>query len=73
MIQDIYPSRLKNEYYNYNIREMDYLLVFDSDGKILVGEKDSGALFLRGKDISANDVVYLFDHSLLMWSKIHRV
>ena len=60
MIQDIYPSRLKNEYYNYKIRKKDHLLVFDSDGKILVGEKDSGALFLRGKDISANDVVYLF-------------
>ena len=60
MIQDIYPSRLKNEYYNYDIREMDCLLVFDSDGKILVGEAEGEAVFFRGKDIDANDAIYLF-------------
>ena len=60
MIQDIYPSRLKNEFYNYNIREEDHLLVFDSDGKILIGEKDSEAIFPKEKDISAKDAVYLF-------------
>ena len=60
MIQDIYPSRLKIEYSNYDIREMDCLLFFDSDGKILVGEAEGEAVFLRGKDIDANDTVYLF-------------
>ena len=59
MIQDIYPSKLKNEYFNYDIKENDYLLVFDKDGKILVGEDEGKAVFLKGKDIS-DDAVYLF-------------
>ncbi len=60
MIQDIYPSRLKNEYHNYRIEETDRLLVFDSDGKILLGEKDGKAVFMSGKGIGANEAVYLF-------------
>lgn len=60
MIQDIYPSKLKNEYYNYDIRETDHLLVFDDDGKILVGEAGEQAVFLKGHDIGVNDAVYLF-------------
>lgn len=59
MIQDIYPSKLRNEYFNYDIKENDYLLVFDKDGKILVGEDEGKAVFLKGKDIS-DDAVYLF-------------
>ena len=60
MIQDIYPSRLKNEYHNYNIRETDRLLVFDDDGKILLGEKEGEAVFLSGRDICADEAIYLF-------------
>ena len=60
MIQDIYPSRLKNEYHNYDIRETDRLLVFDDDGKILLGEKEGVAVFLSGRDICADEAVYLF-------------
>lgn len=59
MIQNIYPSKLRNEYFNYDIEENDYLLVFDKDGKILVGEDEGKAVFLKGKDIS-DDAVYLF-------------
>ena len=33
MIQDIYPSRLQNEYKDYVIRDEDILLKFDKDGK----------------------------------------
>ena len=60
MVQDIYPSKLKNEYYNYEIRDNDLLLVFNSEGKILVSEKEGRAVFLTGKDCGAKDVVYLF-------------
>ena len=60
MIQDIYPSRLKNEFFPYEIRDTDRLLVFDTDGKILVGEKEGEAVFLTGKDRGECDVVYLF-------------
>ncbi len=61
MIQDIYPSRLKNEYHNYRIGEKDRLLVFDREGKTLVGEKDGRAVFPGGKGVDANDAVYLFE------------
>lgn len=60
MIQDIYPSRLKNEYYNYAVREADQVLCFDSEGRILVGEADGKAVFLSGKDIDSSDAIYLF-------------
>ena len=60
MVQDIYPSKLKNAYYNYEIRDNDLLLVFNSEGKILVSEKEGRAVFLTGKDCGAKDVVYLF-------------
>jgi NAD+ diphosphatase len=60
MVQDIYPSKLKNEYYNYEIRDNDLLLVFNSEGKILVSEKEGRAVFLTGRDCGAKDVVYLF-------------
>ena len=60
MIQDIYPSRLRNEYNNYAIREEDRLLAFDSDGKILAKDTGGEALFLSGKDCGENDTVYLF-------------
>jgi NAD+ diphosphatase len=60
MVQDIYPSKLKNEYFNYKIRENDLLLAFDSEGKILVTEKEGKAVFLTGKDCEVKDAVYLF-------------
>ena len=60
MIQDIYPSRLKNEYHAYDIRETDFLLVFDDSGKILVKEDGGKVVFLTGKDIGDENAVYLF-------------
>ena len=60
MIQDIYPSKLRNEYFNYDMGETDHLLVFDRDGKILLGEAEGEAVFLRGKDATVKDAVYLF-------------
>ena len=60
MIQDIYPSKLKNEFRNFDIRETDYLLAFDNDGKIFIGDVDGKAVFLTGKDIGTNTSVYLF-------------
>ncbi len=40
MIQDIYPSRLKNEYVKCEIKDNDTLLIFDRDGRLSVSEKD---------------------------------
>ena len=48
MIQDIFPSRLKNEYRNYEMRDEDFLLFFNKDGKILLGRKEGKAIFPTG-------------------------
>ena len=60
MIQDIYPSRLNNAYCNCEIIDNDVLLVFDKDGKILIGEKDGDICFLLGKEAYNRDSIYLF-------------
>ncbi len=40
MIQDIYPSRLKNEYIPYEMRNEDSIFIFDEEGKILVKDNE---------------------------------
>ena len=45
MIQDIYPSILKNEFVNCEIKDEDYLLIFNKDGKIAVAEKEGSMCF----------------------------
>jgi len=60
MIQDIYPSRLRNEYYDLDIRGSDRLMVFDGEGRILVGEKEGRAVFPKEEDIGSDEAVYLF-------------
>lgn len=60
MIQDIFPSRLKNEYHDYKLSEDDYLLVFDAEGRILLREQGSNALFPLGKEIEVTGSIYLF-------------
>ena len=39
MIQDIAPSIMHNEFKNYELRDKDYLISFDSKGKILLGKE----------------------------------
>ena len=60
MIQDIYPSRLYNEFRKCEIEENDYLLIFDKDGKVLVKEDDGRLLFSTKKQIGDVENTYLF-------------
>ena len=60
MIQDIYPSRLQNEYKNYAIRDEDNLLAFDKDGEILIRDVQGNIEFLKGSDVKDKKAIYLF-------------
>ena len=46
MIQDIYPSRLDNSYKNLRPEGNDYILVFNEEGKVYVGDTDGIMSFL---------------------------
>ena len=60
MIQDIFPSKLDNAFLPAEIEDDDFLLIFDSDGRILV-HVDSGALsFIKGSEVKDSRLVYLF-------------
>ena len=60
MIQDIFPSKLNNEYKNQEVKDEDYVLVFDEKGRLYVGE-DSGKMLLTTKnDVKTDKVIYLF-------------
>ena len=60
MIQDIEPSRLDNAFRLGIPEEKDFVLLFDGDGRILVSIQDGGIRFTTGKDVPADDTVYLF-------------
>jgi len=60
MIQDIYPSKLHNEYHNNTITEDDYLLIFNDKGETLIGGGSSKSIFPQGKDVDKGDSIYLF-------------
>lgn len=60
MIQDIYPSRLYNEFRMCEIEENDYLLAFNKDGKVLVKEDDGRLLFSTKKQVGDVENTYLF-------------
>ncbi len=60
MIQDIYPSRLRNEYHPFGIREEDSLLIFDGEGRALLGRQGERILFPRGREAGEAETVYLF-------------
>ena len=60
MIQDIYPSKLNNEFLKYEITDEDNLLFFDHDGKILVREEEGTIIFTTGLERQDNQIVYLF-------------
>lgn len=61
MIQDIYPSKLKNEYTPCEITDNDYLLYFNQEGKILLGKEGRRVVLPSGtgRDI-IDDIRYLF-------------
>lgn len=60
MIQDIYPSKLHNEYQTYEITKDDYLFIFNDKGELLVGSDSSKSTFPMGSDITDSDTIYLF-------------
>ncbi len=60
MIQDISPSKLKNEYIHVKCAETDPLLFFDTDGMVLLGNKDGRIAFPMGCDGKDRDTIYLF-------------
>ena len=60
MIQDIFPSKLDNSFKDYTARDEDILIVFDTDGKAVVAEKDGRMAFRTCAGVSAEDAVYLF-------------
>ena len=45
MIQDIYPSKLHNEYIPAEMKEGDALLIFDREGRILLGGSGGKIIF----------------------------
>ncbi|MCR5202225.1 MAG: NAD(+) diphosphatase [Lachnospiraceae bacterium] len=45
MIQDIYPSKLNNEFTDYDIKEGDALMIFDNEGRIYVGKDEVTPIF----------------------------
>ncbi|MBQ5311322.1 MAG: NAD(+) diphosphatase [Oscillospiraceae bacterium] len=57
MIQDISPSRLDNSYRPYKAGASDYVLCFDTEGRILCDTSD-GLVFTTGAD--AKGSIYLF-------------
>ena len=60
MIQDIYPSKLHNEYHAYEIRDNDPVFVFNSQGKVMLGGSDGKIVFPTGKDAEDEEYIYLF-------------
>lgn len=60
MIQDIYPSKLHNEYKNYAMTEDDFLFVFNGKGETLLSDDSTKPIFPQGKDVGDNKSIYLF-------------
>ena len=60
MIQDIFPSKLDNNYMDHKMTSEDYVLWFNADGKAYVGIQEDGITFAKGSDVKDTPVVYLF-------------
>jgi len=60
MIQDIFPSKLHNEYINAEMSAKDSLFIFNSEGKILLGNDNERIVFPTGEMFAQRPVVYLF-------------
>ena len=60
MVQDIFPSKLHNEYINAEISAKDSLFIFDSEGKILLGSDNERIIFPTGEMFPQKHTVYLF-------------
>ncbi len=74
MIQDIFPSKLNNQFECAVLSDDDFVFVFDREGRVLLGEngenesddsdnetkKSKKARFLKGRDLGGCNAVYLF-------------
>lgn len=61
MIQDIFPSKLNNSYFNCKIEDENYFLSFNPEGKILLGKQGEMAVFPLEKEITSDcEYIYLF-------------
>ncbi len=60
MIQDIFPSKLHNEYVNADISAKDNICVFDPEGRILLGNDSERIIFPLGEMFAHKPAVYLF-------------
>ena len=60
MIQDIYPSKLYNEFINCSPAPEDNVIVFDKEGKMLVADDGEKIRFTRLSDVPDASTVYLF-------------
>ncbi len=60
MIQDIYPSKLNNNYMDYKMTAEDYVIWFNAEGKAYVRIGDEQIGFATGSDVKEASAVYLF-------------
>ena len=60
MIQDIYPSKLHNEFARCEMRDDDVALFYDAEGRVLLKENDGKICFTTGADAAGEQTVYLF-------------
>lgn len=61
MIQDIEPSKLKNEYLPVEAKEGEALFLFNGEGKVLLGNEGERMLFPKvGKLQGIGQTIYLF-------------
>ena len=60
MIQDIYPSKLDNQFVPCSMEKEDLLMIFDDDGRILVSVEEGRMRFPAGGEFKTRHVVYLF-------------
>ena len=51
MLQDISPSRLDNSFKNLNITDIDQVMIFDNEGKLLCRAKDGVLEFIMCSDL----------------------
>lgn len=60
MIQDISPSRLRNEYFDCRPGDGDRIYIFNKDGKVLLGDENGRIIFPDYSDIKDENCIYLF-------------
>ena len=60
MIQDIYPSKLHNEYHDLTAGDEDYVLTFDEEGRVFLYNEEGKIRFLTGAEVKSERIVYLF-------------